>query len=383
MVEFLRFSFLFSALRSNKISPCKHTYLPLVKIFHSIPNSGYNSVGKCTSLKSKIDVKKVAIFWDLDNKPFKSFSPLDVASRLKKMASSFGYVRYKVAYANLYALSYMPSAVQELRKERKILNQLESSGVINPLVPFACQVCGRKFYTNDKLVNHFKIHKREQVKRLNRLESSRGSRRIKLDGKLSMKMEKYKNAARDVSTPKVGYGLVDELKRAGFWVQFVSDKPQDANAVLRDHMVEMMDHKHADCVVLVSDDSDFVDVLREARQRGLTMVVVGDSKDGSLKRCADVEFSWQEIMLGKAEKEAVSVMGRWKDQHVPKRLEWSYKPESKEDESDIDKFEFENKDGDVEDIVSEVFGAHIQKEITKPWWELDSDVEDPPAKSFK
>ncbi|KAI3871360.1 hypothetical protein MKW92_031463 [Papaver armeniacum] len=299
------------------------------------------------------------------------------------MASSFGYVRYKVAYANLYALSYMPSAVQELRKERKILNQLENSGVINPLVPFACQVCGRKFHTNDKLVNHFKIHKREHVKCLNRLESSRGSRRIKLDGKLSMKMEKYKNAARDVLTPKVGYGLVDELKRAGFWVQFVSDKPQAANTVLREHMVEMMDSKHADCVVLVSDDSDFVDVLREARQRGLTTVVVGDSKDGSLKRCADVEFSWQEIMLGEAKKEAVSVMGRWKDQHVPERLEWTYKPESKEDESDIDKFEFENKDADVEDIVSEVFGAHIQKEITKPWWELDSDVEDPPAKSFK
>ncbi|KAI3955457.1 hypothetical protein MKW98_018558 [Papaver atlanticum] len=256
------------------------------------------------------------------------------------MASSFGYVRYKVAYANLYALSYMPSAVQELRKERKILNQLENSGVINPLVPFACQVCGRKFHTNDKLVNHFKIHKWEHVKCLNRLESSRGSRRIKLDGKLSMKMEKYKNAARDVLTPKVGYGLVDELKRAGFWVQFVSDKPQAANTVLREHMVEMLDSKHADCVVLVSDDSDFVDVLREARQRGLTTVVVGDSKDGSLKRCADVEFSWQEIMLGKAKKEAVLVMGRWKDQHVPERLERTYKPESEEDESDIGKFEF-------------------------------------------
>ncbi|KAI3988528.1 hypothetical protein MKX01_026342 [Papaver californicum] len=290
------------------------------------------------------------------------------------MASSFGYVRYTVAYANLHAFSYMPPVVQELRKERKIPNQLENRGVIKPLplVPFACQVYGRKFHTNDKLVNHFKLHKREQRV----LEN-------KLVGKLPLKMEKYKNAAMDVLTPKVCYGLVDELKRAGVWVQFVSDKPQAANIVLREHMVEMMDSKHADCVVLVSDDSDFVDVFREARQRGLMTVAVGDNKDGSLKRCADMEFLWQEIMFGKTKKEAVSVMGRWKDQHVLKRLEWTYKPESKEDESDVDKFEFENKDWDAEDVVSKVFGDHIQKEVTKLWWELDSDVEDPPAKSFK
>ena len=41
-----------------------------------------------------------------------------------------------------------------------------------------------------------------------------------------MKMEKYKHAARDVLTPKVGYGLADDLKRAGFWVGTVSNKPQ-------------------------------------------------------------------------------------------------------------------------------------------------------------
>ncbi|MCL7024207.1 hypothetical protein MKW94_027057, partial [Papaver nudicaule] len=267
------------------------------------------------------------------------------------MASSFGYVRYTVAYANLNAFSYVPPpVVQELRKERKALNQLENTGVSKPLVPFACQVCGRKFHTNDKLVNHFKLHKREQVKRLNRLESSRGSKRMELVGKLSMKMEKYKNAARDVLTPKVGYDLADELRRAA------------AQIALRDHMVETMNRKHADCIVLVSDDCDFVDVLREARQRGLKTIVVGDSNDGSLKRCADVEFSSQEIMLGKAKKEAVSVMGHWKDQDALKRLEWTYKPELDEDESDGDNFEFENKDGDAKDIVSKVFGAQIRKE---------------------
>ena len=49
--------------------------------------------------------------------------------------------------------------------------------------------------------------------------------RVKLVAKYSMKMEKYKNVARDILTPKVGYGSADELKRAGFWVHTVSNKP--------------------------------------------------------------------------------------------------------------------------------------------------------------
>ena len=60
---------------------------------------------------------------------------------------------------------------------------------------------------------------------MNQIESARGKMRVKLVAKYSMKMEKYKNAARDILTPKVGYGLADELKRAGFWVHTVSNKP--------------------------------------------------------------------------------------------------------------------------------------------------------------
>ena len=41
-------------------------------------------------------------------------------------------------------------------------------------------------------------------------ESARGSQRVKLAGKYSMKMEKYSNAG-GISTPKAGYGLGDEL----------------------------------------------------------------------------------------------------------------------------------------------------------------------------
>ncbi|KAF6135815.1 hypothetical protein GIB67_029346 [Kingdonia uniflora] len=231
-----------------------------------------------------------------------------------------------VAYANHHALEYVPVVVREKRIERRYLNELESRGVIKSVVPYKCSVCGRKFSTNDKLVDHFKqLHEREQKKRLSRLESVRGNKRVKLSAKLSMKLEKYKNVAPSVLVPKVGYGLASELKRAGFWVRLVSDKPQAADIALRNHMVEMMYQRQVQCLVLVSDDSDFLGVLEEAKMRCLKTVVVGDINDGALKRCADASFSWKEVIVGKAKTQVVSVLGGWKDSDVLKRFEWSYK----------------------------------------------------------
>ena len=62
-----------------------------------------------------------------------------------------------------------------------------------------------------------------------------------LVGNYSIKMEKYKMAASAILTPKVGYGFADELKRAWFWVRMVLDKPQDADVLLRNYMVDMVD----------------------------------------------------------------------------------------------------------------------------------------------
>lgn len=315
----------------------------------------------------------VGIFWDLDNKPPKSFPPFDAATKLKKAAGEFGVVRFTVAYANRHAFSYVPPLVRQQRKERKTLNSLEKSGVVKVEDPYICRVCGRRFYTNEKLVNHFKqIHEREHTKRLNQIESARGKMRVKLVAKYAMKMDKYKGAVKDVLTPKVGYGLADDLKRAGFWVRTVSDKPQAADIALRNHLVDVMDKRMVDYVVLVSDDSDFVEVLKEARLRCLKTVVVGDSNDGALKRTADAAFSWQEIMMGKAKKEAVSVVRRWKDRDVLKRLEWTYDAEVEkklyysEVESDDSDGIFSGEDDKVD------VGASILKEDAGAWWKLDS-----------
>ncbi|KAK9081289.1 hypothetical protein Syun_030652 [Stephania yunnanensis] len=380
MTRFLRFSFV-----PFGTSPTQNPLYPFARLLHFGfgGNSGFGSRNRFFSSQPKV-VGSVGIFWDLDNKPPNSFPPFDAAIRLKKVAASFGIVQYMVAYANHHAFRYVPPVVREQRRERKALNQLENRRVIKPVEPYLCRVCGRKFYTNDKLINHFKeIHEREQMKRLSRLDSARGKKRIQLAATLSMKMEKYKNVAREILTPKIGYGLADELKRAGFQVHEVSNKPQAADDALRNRMVELMDLRQLECLVLVSDDYDFVDVLKEARLRCLKTVVVGDQNDGALKRCANSSFSWKEIIQGKAKKEAVTVLGRWNDHDILKRLEWTYKPEMEENKFNILESVFESEDAENKDNSFEACSDLLDEVDVQPWWKLDSDVDDIPAQPNK
>lgn len=373
-LKLIKFRNLYTATESSRGLKNLTPILVLYRNCHFYANScaGSDFSGESLGLVKRVAQKNVGIFWDLDNKPPKSFPPYDAATRLRKAMLEFGFVRYLIAYANRHAFSYVPPEVLAQRKERKALNQLEKKGVVKPDVPYLCRVCGRKFYTNEKLINHFKqIHESEQRKRLNQIESARGKRRVNLVAKYSMKMDKYRNAARDILTPKVGYGLADELKRAGFWVRAVLDKPQAADVALRNHIVDMMDKRLVDCVVLVSDDSDFVRVLKEARERCLRTVVVGDVNDGALKRTADASFSWQEIMIGKAKKEAESVVDRWKDRDILKRLEWTHDPET---ERELCYSDVASEGSDAEDVFSGDEDGNVQQEDAGPWWKLEPDT---------
>lgn len=153
----------------------------------------------------------------------------------------------------------------------------------------------------------------------------------------------------------------------------VSDKPEAADVELRNDMVEIMDRKRAECLVLVSDDSDFVDVLKEARLRCLRTVVVGDLNDGPLKRNADTGFSWKEILMGKAKKEAVSVVGKWKDRDVLKRLEWTYNPQLEKKVFGLDDI---GEDEDVEEgSVDGGLCKNMQNDDRGAWWDLSSDAD--------
>lgn len=95
------------------------------------------SVSQCSEASSSVSAestelsaRKVAVFWDLDNKPPKQVRPYDAAMRLIDMAAGFGEVVDVAAYANRYAFSYLPYWVKEQRRERKELDKLETAGVI-------------------------------------------------------------------------------------------------------------------------------------------------------------------------------------------------------------------------------------------------------------
>ncbi|VVA36059.1 PREDICTED: C2H2 [Prunus dulcis] len=206
-----------------------------------------------------------------------------------------------IAYANRHALDYVPQVVRE-RKERNMV--VIRDGELN-----VCRVCGRRFYTNEKLLNHIKIHERQHANRLNQIESAKGSGRAKLVGKYSMKMEKYKNAARDVLTPRgQGFG-------------------------------------RAECLMLASGDSDFVDVVMEAELRCLKTVVVGDFGDGALKRVAD---------LGRR----------------------TYKPDEEQSvHSWDDEIDGESEEEEIEGIVGGGVNDNLGKDDSGRWWELDFDAD--------
>lgn len=96
--------------------------------------------------------------------------------------------------------------------------------------------------------------------------------------------------------PKVGYGLAAELRRAGVFVKTVQDKPQAADWALKRQMVHSMS-RGIDWLFLVSDDSDFSEMLRRAREADLGTVVVGDW-DRALGRHADLWVPWSGVENG-------------------------------------------------------------------------------------
>lgn len=242
---------------------------------------------------------KVVVLWDLDNKPPRG-PPYDAALSLKTTAQRFGELIDISAYANRHAFIHLPQWVRNQRNERKNLDVLERKGILNPPQPYICGVCGRKCKTNADLKKHFKqLHQRERQKKLNRLNSLKGKKRQRFKERFISGDQKYNDVARGIVTPKVGYGLAAELRRAGVFVKTVEDKPQAADWALKKQMMHSMS-RGIDWLFLVSDDSDFSDMLRKAREADLGTVVVGDM-DRALGRHADLWVPWIAFENGEVE----------------------------------------------------------------------------------
>lgn len=240
--------------------------------------------------------KKVVVLWDLDNKPPRG-PPYNAAISLKNLAHHFGELVDISAYANRHAFIHLPQWVREERSQRRNLDFLERKGIITPSELYICNVCGRKCKTNVELRKHFKqLHEREREKKLSRMRSLKGKKRQKYKERFVSGNVKYEEAARVLLKPKVGYGLDRELRRAGVFVKMVEDKPQSADWALKRQMQHSMS-RGIDWMVLVTDDSDFSDMLRRAGEANLQTVVVGDS-DRALGRYADLWVPWVGVENG-------------------------------------------------------------------------------------
>lgn len=266
--------------------------------------------------------KKVVILWDLDNKPPRG-PPYQAAMALKQVAQRFGEVVESSAYANRHAFDHLPQWVIEQRRERKQLDILERKGVVVPSEPYICGVCGRKCKSNLDLKKHFKqLHERERQKKLNRMRSLKGKKRQRFKERFVSGNHKYNEAARSLIKPKVGYGLASELRRAGVFVKTVEDKPQAADWALKRQMQHSMS-RGIDWLFLVSDDSDFSEMLRKAREANLGTVVVGDF-DRALGRHADVWVPWIGVENGEVSEKDL----------VPKRRRSEFFDEDDDDKGD-------------------------------------------------
>lgn len=266
------------------------------------------------------NAKKVVILWDLDNKPPRG-PPYEAALALKSMAQKFGKVIDIAAYANRHAFIHLPQWVVEDRREQRRHDIRERKGIETPSEPYICSVCGRKCKTNMDLKKHFRqLHERERQKKLNRMKSLKGKKRQRFKERHISGNEKYNEAARRLVTPKVGYGLAQELRRAGVYVKTVQDKPQAADWALKKQMLHSMS-RGVDWIVLVSDDSDFSEMLRKAREANLGTVVVGD-QDRSLGRHADVWVQWNRVENGEIQESDLELRKReWRESDEEERGE--------------------------------------------------------------
>lgn len=289
---------------------------------------------------TRVPTTPVAVLWDLAASRPPSKLPLyDSAVRLHLVASSFGRLRFSAAF--LHPCHRLPTPDP-------------SADATN-----LCRVCGRRFRARDALLRHFDtIHTREHAKRLERIESSRGDRRVRLAASLSLKLSKYTKAARELTAGVNPGSPADELRRARVHAE-LSRYPSTA---LRERAQEVLDDGSVGCLMLVSGREELSPLLRLAREKGVRSVVVG-GKSG-LARWADIGFTWAEVIAGKARKAAPSTSGKWRDRDVLKRLEWRYEDDEEEDVV----FE-EDGDGDgSEELAGSANG--------KPWWKLESDGDD-------
>ncbi|XP_045804317.1 uncharacterized protein LOC123897643 [Trifolium pratense] len=233
--------------------------------------------------------KKVLILWDLDNKPPRG-PPYNAALSLKTLAERYGDVVSISAYTIRHSFFNLPQWHPEQNPNP------------NSMI---CRVCGRECKSFFDLHVHFKkVHEYQHQMWLKRVKSIKLSR-LKVGFRRRRHM--HNEAARTIAPPRVGFGLASELRRAGVFVKVVEigDKVNAADSSLKREVMS----GGIDYLILVSDDSEYWEMLREVREKKLgNVVVVGDYWDRYLGRNADLWLPWIVVENGKVD--GMDSMGR-------------------------------------------------------------------------
>lgn len=310
--------------------------------------------------------QRVAVLWDLDNKPPRG-PPYEAAVALRRVGELFGRVVDISAFANRHAFDHLPQWVLAQRRDRRRLDALERKGLAVPDEPYVCGVCGRRCRTRPDLKKHFRqLHERERQKKLNRMRSLKGKKRQRYRERFITGNRKYEEAARELLSPKTGYGLASELRRAGVFVRTVEDKSQAADSALKRRMRHSM-ARGINWLLLVSDDSDFSDMLRRARESELRTVVVGDGRT-ALGQHADFWVSWARVEDGQVGEEALRCWQRNAGSGLPTiddddnddedyECKYEYEEQEREERFHLPDNLYEEEDGfsgDLDDVVDKI-----------------------------
>ena len=205
----------------------------------------------------------VVVLWDLDNKQAyrEQVHPRYLAAALRSVASRLGVVVDMQAFANRHAFTWtspFQADIDEADRDEESLH----AGCI-------CPLCGRRCGDPATLRKHFaKLHEREAAKRAAHTKKKRAA-----GGKAADREFRYREARRAVVRPSSGNATAWSLRREGVKVQCVPSTPQAADTALIATLRSLVARHAAGgggaqhsklAILLVSDDSDFLEPLRQA-----------------------------------------------------------------------------------------------------------------------
>lgn len=207
------------------------------------------------------------------------------------------------------------------------------------------------------------------------MRSLKGKKRQNYKNRFISGNNKYTEAARELLTPKKGYGLASELRRAGVFVKTVEDKPQAADSAVKRQMQHSMS-RGIDCLFLVSDDSDFSDMIRKAREADLRTVVVGDGRR-ALGRLADFWVPWMRVEKGEVGEDvllsgrnsAFTGEGEGEDEDEGSFYSSAVFYDDDGDDNDVDDYDFGAVDHLVDELAVESSGFGVSAFSEEEMWD--------------